>query len=70
MNAVPDQPPTIPLDAEPADVLEQTLDAVPAEPQDTLPGPLDAREADPADVLEQQRDVPVDDEERDPPEQA
>jgi len=66
MNAVPDQPPTVPLDAEPADVLEQNLDAVPGEPEDALAAPLDPHEADPADVLEQRRGVPLDDEERDP----
>jgi len=62
MDAVPD----LPLDAEPADVLEQSLEAVPGEPPDAFGGPLDPHEADPADVLEQRLDVPLDDEERDP----
>ncbi|MGD9956779.1 MAG: hypothetical protein AB7O74_09640 [Candidatus Nanopelagicales bacterium] len=64
MSTMPEQP-TVPLDADPTDVLEQAVDAVPADP-DAVPTDLGAREADPADVLEQQLGVPLGDDERDP----
>lgn len=66
MSTTPDQPPTVPLDADPADVLEQAAEAAPDAFEHAGADALDLREADPADLLDQARVVPVDDEERDP----
>ena len=63
MSTMPEQP-TVPLDADPADVLEQAVDAVPDEPS-AVPADLGSHEADPADVLEQHLGVPLGDDERD-----
>ena len=46
-----------------ADALEQQLSAGPGEAGNP-PGPVGGREADEADVLEQQTDVPLDDDEQ------